>query len=84
MRSMIAKGWRAVAKVKAKGGRFIRIDFPAEGMDDTVDKLFLLNVLNAINLALVSRWQLKATYTGMNKAKREKKPSPVQGLRLVK
>jgi hypothetical protein len=73
-----------MAKVKAKAGRFIHMDFPAEGIDYTVDQLFTLCCLNALNTIIATRLQIKVSYTGKIEPSKEVEQSKASVLRLVK
>ena len=73
-----------MARIEAQSGRFIHIDFPAEGIDDALDRLFLLHIANANNLRVVTNFRVKVSYTGKYEPIQQDETSQVQGLRLVK
>lgn len=72
-------------KENPKPGRFIHMDFPQEGIDETVDTLFKMFRLHAFNLEPVTHYQVKVSYTGMMEPRKEEEaPAKADGLRLVK
>lgn len=68
---------------KPKPGRFIHIDFPAEGVSQSADIAFKLSTLHAMALELSAHSQTKVSYTGMYESSKEEQPKD-NGLRLVK
>ena len=71
-------------KEKPKAGRFIHIEFPAEGVSRQADVAFKLSTLHAFALELNAHTQVKVSYTGMPDSSEEKEPPKDTGLRLVK
>lgn len=71
-------------KEKPKSGRFIHIEFPAEGVSRQADVAFKLSTLHAFALELNVHSQVKVSYTGMSESSEGKEPPKDTGLRLVK
>lgn len=72
-------------KPKPGPGRFIHMDFPPEGVDETVDAHFRMLCLQTCSLEPFTQYQVKVSYTGKLGPRKEEGASvEADVLRLVK